>query len=158
MPQGIETRFLVEARRIGEANTLLLCTHVNPDGDGLGDGDEATFGADPLDPDSDGDGLSDGDGVMEHGTDPTSTDTADDGLEDGRDDAEAGTDPLEGAAIGCALLEELTRRGAITLAATHLQAVALAASSSEGMDNGAMEYDLVGEPLIAETIRSVRTA
>lgn len=57
------------------------------------------------------------------------------------DELGAGTDPLEGAALGCALLEELTRRGCLTLASTHLAAIALAASSSPGMDNAAMGYD-----------------
>jgi DNA mismatch repair protein MutS2 len=57
------------------------------------------------------------------------------------DEIGAGTDPLEGAAIGCALLEELDRRGGITVVSTHLAAIALAASASEGMDNAAMEFD-----------------
>jgi DNA mismatch repair protein MutS2 len=57
------------------------------------------------------------------------------------DELGAGTDPLEGAALGCALLEELTRRSSLTVASTHLAAIALAASSADGMDNAAMEYD-----------------
>jgi DNA mismatch repair protein MutS2 len=57
------------------------------------------------------------------------------------DELGAGTDPLEGAALGCALLEELTRRSTFTVASTHLAAIALAASSADGMDNAAMEYD-----------------
>ncbi len=59
------------------------------------------------------------------------------------DEIGAGTDPLEGAAIGCALLEELGRRGSLTVASTHLAAIALAASAAEGMDNAAMEFDEV---------------
>jgi DNA mismatch repair protein MutS2 len=57
------------------------------------------------------------------------------------DEIGAGTDPLEGAAIGCALLEELGRRGGLTVVSTHLAAIALAASAAEGMDNAAMEFD-----------------
>jgi DNA mismatch repair protein MutS2 len=57
------------------------------------------------------------------------------------DEIGAGTDPLEGAAIGCALLEELNRRGGLTVVSTHLAAIALAASAAEGMENAAMEFD-----------------
>ena len=57
------------------------------------------------------------------------------------DELGAGTDPLEGAALGCALLEELTRRGCTTVASTHLAAIAMSAAASEAMDNAAMEYD-----------------
>lgn len=57
------------------------------------------------------------------------------------DELGAGTDPLEGAALGCAILEELTSRGCLTVATTHLAAIAMSATSSVGMDNGAMEYD-----------------
>ncbi len=61
------------------------------------------------------------------------------------DELGTGTDPLEGAALGCALLEELTARGCRTVTSTHLAAIALAASSTEGMGNAAMEYDEVGK-------------
>jgi DNA mismatch repair protein MutS2 len=57
------------------------------------------------------------------------------------DELGAGTDPLEGAALGCALLEELNRRRALTVATTHLASIAMVASSSAGFDNAAMEYD-----------------
>jgi DNA mismatch repair protein MutS2 len=57
------------------------------------------------------------------------------------DELGAGTDPLEGAALGCALLETLNGRGAATIATTHLAAIAMVASSTEGFDNAAMEYD-----------------
>jgi DNA mismatch repair protein MutS2 len=57
------------------------------------------------------------------------------------DEIGAGTDPLEGAAIGCALLEELNRRGGLTVVSTHLAAIALAASAADGMENAAMEFD-----------------
>ena len=57
------------------------------------------------------------------------------------DELGAGTDPLEGAAIGCAVLEELNHRRALTVATTHLAAIGQVASSTEGFDNAAMEYD-----------------
>lgn len=57
------------------------------------------------------------------------------------DELGAGTDPLEGAALGCALLEDLTARGALTVASTHLAAIAMTVSAAEGMENAAMEYD-----------------
>jgi DNA mismatch repair protein MutS2 len=57
------------------------------------------------------------------------------------DEIGAGTDPLEGAAIGCAILEELNRRGSLTVVSTHLAAIALSASAADGMDNAAMEFD-----------------
>jgi len=57
------------------------------------------------------------------------------------DELGTGTDPLEGAALGCALLEELTRQRSVVLATTHLAAVALSANAVEGMDNASMEYD-----------------
>ncbi len=57
------------------------------------------------------------------------------------DELGAGTDPLEGAAIGCALLEELARRRAVTVVSTHLASIALTASATDGMENAAVEYD-----------------
>lgn len=57
------------------------------------------------------------------------------------DELGAGTDPLEGAALGYALLEELTNRGALTVATTHLAAIAMNAASAPGMANAAMGYD-----------------
>ena len=57
------------------------------------------------------------------------------------DELGTGTDPLEGAALATALLEELTSRRCLTVAATHLAAVGLHAQTVAGMENGAMEYD-----------------
>lgn len=57
------------------------------------------------------------------------------------DELGAGTDPLEGAALGCALLEALTRRQSLTIATTHLASIAMVASSADGFENAAMEYD-----------------
>ncbi len=61
------------------------------------------------------------------------------------DELGSGTDPLEGAALGCALLEELTRRSCLTVATTHLAAIAMFASSSPGMGNAAMGFDEAGD-------------
>ncbi len=61
------------------------------------------------------------------------------------DELGAGTDPLEGAALGLALLEELTRRGCLTVATTHLAPIALNAAGTDGMDNAAMGYDETNE-------------
>jgi DNA mismatch repair protein MutS2 len=61
------------------------------------------------------------------------------------DELGAGTDPLEGAALGCALLEELTGRGGLTVVSTHLAAIAMAANAAAAMDNAAMEYDEASE-------------
>jgi DNA mismatch repair protein MutS2 len=57
------------------------------------------------------------------------------------DELGAGTDPLEGAALGCGVLEQLTACGALTVATTHLAAIAVCASSTEGVENAAMEFD-----------------
>ena len=57
------------------------------------------------------------------------------------DELGAGTDPLEGAALGCALLEALTRRQSLTVATTHLASIAMVATSADGFENAAMEYD-----------------
>jgi DNA mismatch repair protein MutS2 len=57
------------------------------------------------------------------------------------DELGAGTDPLEGAALGCALLEELASRSCLSVATTHLAAIAMSAGETAGMDNAAMEYD-----------------
>jgi len=58
------------------------------------------------------------------------------------DEIGAGTDPSEGGAIAAALLEELTRRHAVTIATTHQGALKVFAHDTEGVANGAMEFDL----------------
>lgn len=57
------------------------------------------------------------------------------------DELGSGTDPLEGAALGCAILQELTSKGCRTVATTHLAGIAMAASTAEGMENAAMDFD-----------------
>ena len=58
------------------------------------------------------------------------------------DEIGAGTDPSEGGAIAAAMLEELTRRGAVTIATTHQGALKVFAHETPGVANGAMEFDL----------------
>lgn len=57
------------------------------------------------------------------------------------DELGAGTDPSEGAALGVAVLEELQRRGAVTIATTHHNAVKIYAATTPGAMNAAMEFD-----------------
>ena len=57
------------------------------------------------------------------------------------DEIGAGTDPAEGGAFAAALLEELTERGAVTIATTHQGALKVFAHATEGIANGAMEFD-----------------
>ncbi len=57
------------------------------------------------------------------------------------DEAGTGTDPDEGAALAQAILEELTRRGARTIATTHHGALKVFAYETEGDTNGSMQFD-----------------
>lgn len=57
------------------------------------------------------------------------------------DEIGSGTDPAEGGAIAAALLESLTKRGAYTIATTHHSALKVFAHDTEGVENGAMEFD-----------------
>jgi len=66
-------------------------TDDDPDGDGLSNLEEQTYGTDPLVADTDKDGLSDADEIL-RGTDPRAADTDGDGLADGAEVA-LGTDP-----------------------------------------------------------------
>ena len=66
---------------------------VDSDGDGLLDGDEALYGADPANPDTDGDAIDDGAEVYTYGTDPTLSDSDVDGLHDYAEIDVYGTDP-----------------------------------------------------------------
>lgn len=72
--RGVEAKSFGEiATRLeaaaGAANTAAVPTPSDRDGDGLGDADEATYGADADKPDTDGDGYKDGEEVK-NGYDP----------------------------------------------------------------------------------------
>jgi DNA mismatch repair protein MutS2 len=57
------------------------------------------------------------------------------------DEVGSGTDPAEGAALASAILVELTRRGTLTLATTHLGALKSLAESTPGVVNGSLQFD-----------------
>jgi DNA mismatch repair protein MutS2 len=57
------------------------------------------------------------------------------------DEIGSGTDPAEGGAIAAAMLETLTRRGSCTIATTHHGALKVFAFETDGVENGAMEFD-----------------
>ena len=57
------------------------------------------------------------------------------------DELGAGTDPEEGAALGLAILQELTDRGVRTFATTHYSEIKSYALSQTGFMNGGMEFD-----------------
>lgn len=57
------------------------------------------------------------------------------------DEVGGGTDPTEGAALAAATLTALTRRGAITLATTHLGALKDLASHTPGVVNASLQFD-----------------
>ncbi|HJU65472.1 MAG TPA: hypothetical protein VJ596_07330, partial [Gemmatimonadaceae bacterium] len=59
------------------------------------------------------------------------------------DELGSGTDPTEGAALGGAILEELTRRGTLTVATTHLGALKLLATELDGVINASLQFDEV---------------
>ncbi|MFL5404198.1 MAG: endonuclease MutS2, partial [Gemmatimonadales bacterium] len=57
------------------------------------------------------------------------------------DEIGSGTDPVEGAALASATLVSLTRRGAVTLATTHLGALKELASREPGVVNASLQFD-----------------
>ena len=69
------------------------------------------------------------------------------------DELGSGTDPLEGAALGGAILEALTTRGAMTVATTHLGALKELATEVPGVVNASLEFDAVA---LAPTYRLVK--
>jgi DNA mismatch repair protein MutS2 len=69
------------------------------------------------------------------------------------DELGSGTDPLEGASLGWAILEDLTTRGATTLATSHLGALKELATQIGGVVNGSLQFD---SELLAPTYRFVK--
>ncbi len=59
------------------------------------------------------------------------------------DELGSGTDPSEGAALGGAILETLTRRGTMTVATTHLGQLKLLATEVPGVVNASLQFDAV---------------
>jgi DNA mismatch repair protein MutS2 len=69
------------------------------------------------------------------------------------DEVGSGTDPAEGAALGGAILETLTRRGAMTVATTHLGQLKLLATEVPGVVNASLQFDAA---LLAPTYRLIK--
>lgn len=57
------------------------------------------------------------------------------------DELGAATDPEEGGALGVAIVEHFRAAGAVTLVSTHLMALKIYGSSTEGVLNGSMGFD-----------------
>jgi DNA mismatch repair protein MutS2 len=57
------------------------------------------------------------------------------------DELGSGTDPLEGAALGWAILEELTSRDTLTIATTHLGTLKELAGRVPGVVNASLQFD-----------------
>ena len=59
------------------------------------------------------------------------------------DEVGSGTDPAEGGALAQAVLIELTRRGTLTVATTHLGQLKLLAAQEQGVVNASLQFDSV---------------
>jgi DNA mismatch repair protein MutS2 len=69
------------------------------------------------------------------------------------DELGAGTDPTEGAALGGAILEELTTRRALTIATTHLGALKQLSTENAAIVNASLQFDAVA---LAPTYRLIK--
>jgi DNA mismatch repair protein MutS2 len=69
------------------------------------------------------------------------------------DELGSGTDPLEGAALGWAILEQLTSRGTMTIATTHLGTLKELAGQVDGVVNASLQFDSVA---LAPTYRLIK--
>jgi DNA mismatch repair protein MutS2 len=57
------------------------------------------------------------------------------------DELGTGTEPVQGAALACAVLQDLQEKGALVLATTHLTDIVGFVHRREGMVNASMEFD-----------------
>ncbi|HDH96452.1 MAG TPA: hypothetical protein ENF73_01840, partial [Proteobacteria bacterium] len=57
------------------------------------------------------------------------------------DEIGEGTEPRQGAALACAVMSKLSSKGARVIATTHFFELVALAMRSDGMENGAMEFD-----------------
>ena len=69
------------------------------------------------------------------------------------DELGSGTDPVEGAALGGAILEALTKRGSLSVATTHLGALKELAAEVSGVVNASLQFDPVA---LAPTYRLIK--
>jgi len=69
------------------------------------------------------------------------------------DELGSGTDPVEGAALGGAILEALTKRRSLSVATTHLGALKELATEVEGVVNASLQFDSVA---LAPTYRLIK--
>jgi DNA mismatch repair protein MutS2 len=69
------------------------------------------------------------------------------------DELGSGTDPVEGAALGGAIIETLTRRGTTSIATTHLGALKELAHEVPGVVNASLQFDAIA---LAPTFRLVK--
>ncbi len=69
------------------------------------------------------------------------------------DELGSGTDPVEGAALGGAILDTLTRRGTTTIATTHLGALKELAHEVPGVVNASLQFDAIA---LAPTFRLIK--
>lgn len=82
------------------------------------------------------------------------------------DEIGKGTDPDEGAALACAILNELRIKGCLVFATTHLSSIKVFVYKSEGMVNASMEFDQktytplyklrIGEPGLSHAFETAR--
>ncbi|HTE48159.1 MAG TPA: endonuclease MutS2 [Gemmatimonadaceae bacterium] len=69
------------------------------------------------------------------------------------DELGSGTDPVEGAALGWAILEELTARSTMTVATTHLGTLKELAGQVSGVVNASLQFDAAA---LAPTYRLIK--
>ena len=69
------------------------------------------------------------------------------------DELGSGTDPVEGSALGWAILEELTLRGTMTVATTHLGTLKELATQVLGVVNASLQFDAAA---LAPTYRLIK--